>query len=52
MLYQRSIAPPSIKSFDILLGSIPWVFIMLTMGLLVMLFPQMVSLSVSIFGRF
>jgi tripartite ATP-independent transporter DctM subunit len=52
LFYLRSIAPPSIKSSDILLGSIPWVFIMLVMVLLVILFPQMVSLSVSIFGRF
>jgi tripartite ATP-independent transporter DctM subunit len=52
LFYLRSIAPPSIKSSDILLGSIPWVFIMLVMVLLVILFPGMVSLSVSIFGRF
>jgi tripartite ATP-independent transporter DctM subunit len=52
LFYLRSIAPPSIKSSDILLGSIPWVFIMLLMVLLVILFPGMVSLSVSIFGRF
>ena len=52
LFYLRSIAPPSIKSSDILLGSIPWVFIMLLMVLLAILFPGMVSLSVSIFGRF
>jgi tripartite ATP-independent transporter DctM subunit len=52
LFYLRSIAPPSIKSSDILLGSIPWVLIMLVMVLLVILFPGMVSTSVSVFGRF
>ncbi|MDZ4789992.1 MAG: TRAP transporter large permease subunit [Hyphomicrobiales bacterium] len=52
LFYLRSIAPPSIKSSDIILGSIPWVIIMLIMVALVIMFPQMVSLSVSIFGRF
>ena len=44
--------PPSIKSEDILWGSIPWVIIMLIMVALVILFPGMVALSVQIFGRF
>lgn len=52
LFYLRSIAPPSIKSSDILMGSIPRVFIMLIMVGLVIAFPQMVSLSVQIFGRF
>ena len=52
LFYLRSVAPPSIKSSDILLGSIPWVFIMILMTLLVILFPGMVSLSIQIFGRF
>lgn len=52
LFYLRSVAPPSIKSSDILLGSIPWVIIMLVMVVLVILFPGMVSLSVQIFGRF
>ena len=49
LFYLRSVAPPSIKSSDILMGSIPWVVIMV---LMVILFPGMVSLSVQIFGRF
>ncbi|WP_088348710.1 MULTISPECIES: TRAP transporter large permease subunit [Rhodomicrobium] len=52
LFYLRSIAPPEIKSSDILLGSIPWVLIMLVMVLLVILFPGMVSTSVAVFGRF
>ena len=52
LFYLRSVAPPSIKSSDILLGSIPWVIIMVIMTLLVILFPGMVSLSIQIFGRF
>ena len=52
LFYLRSVAPPSIKSSDILWGSIPWVLIMLVMVALVILFPQMVSLSIAIFGRF
>jgi len=52
LFYLRSVAPPSIKSSDILLGSIPWVVIMVIMVLLVILFPGMVSLSIQIFGRF
>ena len=52
LFYLRSVAPPSIKSSDILLGSIPWVIIMLLMVILVILFPGMVSLSIQIFGRF
>ena len=52
LFYLRSVAPPSIKSSDILLGSIPWVIIMVIMVLLVILFPGMVSLSIQIFGRF
>ena len=52
LFYLRSVAPPSIKSSDILMGSIPWVIIMLLMVILVILFPGMVSLSVQIFGRF
>ena len=52
LFYLRSVAPPSIKSSDILMGSIPWVVIMVLMVILVILFPGMVSLSVQIFGRF
>jgi TRAP-type mannitol/chloroaromatic compound transport system permease large subunit len=52
LFYLRSIAPPSIKSEDILWGSIPWVIIMLIMVVLVILFPGMVALSIQIFGRF
>ena len=52
LFYLRSVAPPSIKSSDILLGSIPWVIIMLVMVVLVILFPGMVLLSVHIFWRF
>jgi tripartite ATP-independent transporter DctM subunit len=52
LFYLRSVAPPSIKSMDILMGSIPWVVIMVIMTLLVILFPGMVSLSIQIFGRF
>ena len=52
LFYLRSIAPPSIKSEDILLGSIPWVIIMLIMVALVIMFPGMVALSIQIFGRF
>ena len=52
LFYLRSVAPPSIKSSGILLGSIPWLFIMLLMVPLVIMFPGMVSLSVQISGRF
>ena len=52
LFYLRSMAPPSIKSSDILMGSIPWVVIMVLMVILVILFPGMVSLSIQIFGRF
>jgi TRAP-type mannitol/chloroaromatic compound transport system permease large subunit len=52
LFYLRSIAPPSIKTEEILWGSIPWVVIMLIMVALVILFPGMVSLSIQIFGRF
>jgi len=52
LFYLRSVAPPSIKSEDILLGSIPWVIIMVLMVILVIAFPGMVSLSIQIFGRF
>ncbi len=52
LFYLRSVAPPSIKSSDILMGSIPWVVIMVLMVILVILFPGMVSLSIQIFGRF
>ena len=52
LFYLRSVAPPSIKSEDILWGSIPWVIIMLIMVALVILFPGMVALSIQIFGRF
>jgi TRAP-type mannitol/chloroaromatic compound transport system permease large subunit len=52
LFYLRSVSPPEIKSTDILLGSIPWVFIMIIMVLLVILFPGMVDLSIKIFGRF
>jgi TRAP-type mannitol/chloroaromatic compound transport system permease large subunit len=52
LFYLRSIAPPSIKSEDILWGSFPWVIIMLIMVALVILFPGMVALSIQIFGRF
>jgi len=52
LFYLRSVAPPEIKSSDILLGSIPWVIIMVIMVALVIMFPGMVDLSVKIFGRF
>ena len=52
LFYLRSVAPPSIKSADILWGSIPWVVIMVIMVALVILFPGMVALSIQIFGKF
>jgi tripartite ATP-independent transporter DctM subunit len=52
LFYLRSVAPPEIKSSDILLGSIPWVIIMIIMVVLVIMFPGMVDLSIRIFGRF
>jgi tripartite ATP-independent transporter DctM subunit len=52
LFYLRSVAPPEIKSSDILLGSLPWVLIMILMVALVIMFPGMVSTSVQIFGRF
>jgi len=52
LFYLRSVAPAEIKSSDILLGSIPWVLIMVIMVALVIMFPGMVDLSVRIFGRF
>jgi len=52
LFYLRSIAPPEIKTDDILLGSIPWVIIFLVATGLIILFPQMVALSVATFGRF
>ena len=52
LFYLRSVAPASIRSGDILKGSVPWVLIMLLMVALVIIFPGMVSTSVRVFGRF
>jgi len=52
LFYLRSVAPPEIRSDDILLGSIPWVVIMLIMVGIVIAFPGLVSTSVEVFGRF
>jgi tripartite ATP-independent transporter DctM subunit len=52
LFYLRSIAPASVKTDDIYLGAIPWVVIFLIATAVIIAFPELVSTSVRIFGRY
>lgn len=43
LFYLRGIAPPEIKSRDIYLGSIPWIFLQLILVALIIAFPAIVD---------
>lgn len=43
LFYLRGIAPPTVKSRDIYLGSIPWIVLQLILVALMIAFPQMVT---------
>ena len=43
LFYLRGIAPPSVKTRDIYLGSIPWIGLQLALVALMILFPQIVT---------
>jgi len=43
LFYLRGIAPPEIKSRDIYLGSIPWIFLQLILVALIITFPEIVD---------
>ena len=43
LFYLRSIAPPSVKSTDIYMGAIPWVFLQLILVGILILWPQSVT---------
>ena len=43
LFYLRGIAPPEIKSRDIYLGSIPWIFLQLILVALIITFPAIVD---------
>lgn len=43
LFYLRGIAPPTVKSRDIYLGSIPWIVLQLILVALMIVFPQMVT---------
>lgn len=43
LFYLRGIAPPTVKSRDIYLGSIPWIVLQLILVALMIIFPQMVT---------
>ena len=51
LFYLRSIAPESVRTEDIYLGAIPWVLIFLVATSVIIFVPEMVSVSVRIFGR-
>jgi TRAP-type mannitol/chloroaromatic compound transport system permease large subunit len=50
LFYLRSVAPREVTTDDIYIGAIPWVIIFLIATGLIIAFPGMVALSVSIFG--
>jgi tripartite ATP-independent transporter DctM subunit len=43
LFYVRAISPPSIKTKDIYLGAIPWLFLQVTLVALLIAFPQTVT---------
>jgi TRAP-type mannitol/chloroaromatic compound transport system permease large subunit len=43
LFYLRGIAPPTVKSHDIYLGSIPWIVLQLILVALMIAFPEMVT---------
>jgi TRAP-type mannitol/chloroaromatic compound transport system permease large subunit len=43
LFYLRGIAPPSVKSTDIYLGAIPWLFLQLLLVAIVILWPESVT---------
>lgn len=43
LFYLRGIAPPTVKSRDIYLGSIPWIVLQLVLVALMIAFPEMVT---------
>jgi tripartite ATP-independent transporter DctM subunit len=43
LFYLRGIAPPTVKSRDIYLGSIPWIMLQLVLVALMIAFPEMVT---------
>jgi TRAP-type mannitol/chloroaromatic compound transport system permease large subunit len=43
LFYIRGIAPPSVKTADIYLGAIPWVFLQLALVIILIAFPQTVT---------
>jgi tripartite ATP-independent transporter DctM subunit len=43
LFYLRGIAPPEVKSRDIYLGSIPWIFLQLILVAALIFFPEMVT---------
>jgi tripartite ATP-independent transporter DctM subunit len=51
LFYLRSIAPESVRTEDIYLGAIPWVLIFLVATAVIIFVPEMVAVSVRIFGN-
>ena len=43
LFYIRGIAPPSVKSSDIYMGAIPWVFLQVILVIILIAFPQTVT---------
>jgi tripartite ATP-independent transporter DctM subunit len=43
LFYLRSIAPPSVKSTDIYMGAIPWVFLQVILVAIIIIWPQSVT---------
>jgi tripartite ATP-independent transporter DctM subunit len=43
LFYLRSIAPPSVKSSDIYIGAIPWVFLQVILVAIIIVWPQSVT---------
>ena len=43
LFYLRGIAPSSVKSSDIYMGSIPWIVLQIILVILMLLFPEMVT---------
>jgi TRAP-type mannitol/chloroaromatic compound transport system permease large subunit len=50
LFYLRSVAPREVTTDAIYIGAIPWVVIFLIATGLIIAFPGMVELSVSVFG--
>jgi hypothetical protein len=47
LFYLRSIAPPSVRSSDIYWGAIPWVVLQLILVIILIAFPQLVTMFLS-----